>query len=71
MRVFTARDARGARLSLNIAMMMYAVMILAGVMAIAPVGRMMFPDLADADLVFLRVMESSFRRSSAGSRSRR
>jgi Na+/proline symporter len=60
MRVFTARDARGARLSLNIAMMMYAVMILAGVMAIAPMGRMMFPDLADADLVFLRVIESSF-----------
>jgi Na+/proline symporter len=60
MRVFTARDARGARLSLNIAMMMYAVMILAGVMAIAPMGRMMFPDLADADLVFLRVMEASF-----------
>jgi Na+/proline symporter len=60
MRVFTARDARGARLSLNIAMMMYAVMILAGVMAIAPMGRMMFPDLPDADLVFLRVMETSF-----------
>jgi Na+/proline symporter len=60
MRVFTARDARGARLSLNIAMMMYAVMILCGVMAIAPMGRMMFPDLADADLVFLRVMETSF-----------
>lgn len=60
MRVFTARDARGARLSLNVAMIMYAVMILAGVMAIAPVGRMSFPDLADADMVFLRVMEEQF-----------
>jgi sodium/pantothenate symporter len=60
MRVFTARDARGARLSLNIAMLMYAVMILAGVMAIAPVGRISFPDLADADMVFLRVMEAEF-----------
>ncbi len=35
-------------------------MILAAVFAIAPVGRMRFPDLIDADMVFLRVMESEF-----------
>lgn len=60
MRVFTAKDARGARLALNISMMLYAVMILAAVFAIAPVGKVRFPDLADADLVFLRVMEADF-----------
>jgi sodium/pantothenate symporter len=60
MRVFTATDARSARLSLNLAMLLYAFMILAAVFAITPVGRMQFPALADPDLVFLRVMESEF-----------
>ncbi len=60
MRVFTAKDARGARMALNISMMLYAVMILAAVFAVAPVGKMRFPDLADADMVFLRVMEADF-----------
>ena len=60
MRVLSAKDPQGARLSLNLAMIMYAVMILAGVFAVAPVGRMQFPDLADADMVFLRVMETGF-----------
>ncbi len=45
MRVFTAKDAHSARLSLNIAMVIYSVMILAGVLAIVPVGKMLFPDL--------------------------
>ena len=39
MRVFTARDAESARLSLNLAMIVYSVMILAAVLAIVPVGR--------------------------------
>jgi Na+/proline symporter len=60
MRVFTATDARSARLSLNLAMLLYAFMILAAVFAITPFGRMQFPALADPDLVFLRVMESEF-----------
>ncbi len=60
MRVFTAKDARGARLSLNLAMVAYSVMILAAVLAIVPVGKIGFPALADADQVFLKVMESEF-----------
>jgi sodium/pantothenate symporter len=60
MRVFTARDADGARLSLNLAMLAYSVMILAAVLAIVPVGRVHFPGLEDADQVFLKVMEAEF-----------
>ncbi len=60
MRVFTAKDAHSARLSLNIAMVIYSVMILAGVLAIVPVGKMLFPDLQDADRIFLKVMEHEF-----------
>jgi sodium/pantothenate symporter len=60
MRVFTARDGRSAQLSLNLAMVAYSVMILAAVLAIVPVGKLAFPDLADADQVFLRVIQSEF-----------
>lgn len=60
MRVFTARDARSARLSLNLSMLAYSVMILAAVLAIVPVGRIDFPGLQDADQLFLRVMETQF-----------
>ncbi len=60
MRVFTAKDADSARLSLNLAMIVYSVMILAAVLAIVPVGRMDFPGLQDADELFLRVMETQF-----------
>jgi sodium/pantothenate symporter len=60
MRVFTARDAHGARLSLNLAMFAYSALILAAVFLIVPVGKLEFPDLADADQVFLKVMESRF-----------
>lgn len=60
MRVYTARDARGARLSLNLAMVAYSVIILAAVLVVVPVGRLEFPDLADADSVFHRVIESHF-----------
>jgi sodium/pantothenate symporter len=60
MRVFTARDARGARLSLNLAMVAYSVMILVAVLAIVPAGKLGFPDLADADQVFLRVIGEGF-----------
>jgi sodium/pantothenate symporter len=60
MRVYTARDGRSAQLSLNFAMVAYSVMILAAVLAIVPVGKLAFPDLADADQIFLRVIESEF-----------
>jgi sodium/pantothenate symporter len=60
MRVFTAKDAAGARMSLNVAMLAYSLMILAAVLAIVPVGKIQFPGLEDADQVFLRVMESEF-----------
>ncbi|MYC93178.1 MAG: sodium:solute symporter family protein [Gemmatimonadetes bacterium] len=60
MRVFTARDADSARMSLNLSMLMYSVMILAAVLVVVPVGRMDFPGLQDADELFLRVMETQF-----------
>jgi len=60
MRVFTAKDAESARLSLNLSMLVYSVMILAAVLAIVPVGRIDFPGLQDADQLFLRVMETQF-----------
>ncbi len=60
MRVFTAKDVRGAQLSLNLAMIVYSMMILAACLAIVPVGKLNFPGLADADQIFLRVMESEF-----------
>jgi sodium/pantothenate symporter len=60
MRVFTAKDASSARLSLNLAMVAYSVMILAAVLAIVPVGKMHFPALQDADTIFLEVMKQEF-----------
>jgi Na+/proline symporter len=60
MRVFTARDGHGARLSLNLAMLAYSALILAAVFLIVPVGKLEFPELADADQVFLKVMQSRF-----------
>ncbi len=60
MRVFTARDADSARLSLNLSMLLYSAMILAAVLAIVPVGRIDFPGLQDPDQLFPRVMETQF-----------
>ncbi|HXV36656.1 MAG TPA: sodium:solute symporter family protein [Myxococcota bacterium] len=60
MRVFSARDARSAQLSLNFAMLIYSGMILIAVFAIAPAGKLAFPALADADQLFLRVVEAEF-----------
>ncbi len=60
MRVFTARDSHGARLSLNLAMLAYSALILAAVFLIVPVGKLDFPDLADADQMFLKVMQARF-----------
>ena len=60
MRVFTAKDGRSAQLSLNFAMLAYSAMILASVLIIVPMGKVAFPELADADRIFLRVMDSEF-----------
>jgi len=60
MRVFTAKDARGARLSLNAAMIIYSIMILGAVLVIVPYGKMAFPYLTDADQIFLRVIQREF-----------
>ena len=60
MRVYTAKDAESARLSLNLAMLAYSVMILTAVLVIVPVGRIDFPGLQDPDQLFLRVMEMQF-----------
>lgn len=57
MRVFTARDAHSAKLSLNYSMLIYAVMIFFGVIAVGAAGLILFPGLTDADTVFLKVMD--------------
>jgi len=60
MRVLSAKDVKSARLSLNLAMLIYSAMIIAAVLIIVPVGKMHFPLLEDADTIFLMVMESEF-----------
>jgi len=60
MRVFTAKDAHGARLSLNLAMILYSLMILAAVFTIVPMGKIHYPDIKDADTIFLQVMQNEF-----------
>jgi len=60
MRVFTAKDARGARMSLNVAMVVYTLVILAAVLIIVPVGKSLFPTLGDNDQIFLKIMETQF-----------
>src|SRR3972149_639056 len=56
----TARAPHGGRRSLNLAMLAYSALILAAVFLIVPVGKLEFPDLADADQVFLKVMQCKF-----------
>lgn len=60
MRVLSAKNVKSARLSLNLAMLIYSMMIIAAVLIIVPVGKMHFPALKDADTIFLKVMESEF-----------
>lgn len=57
MRVFTATDTRSAKLSLNYSVIIYGFLIIFGVLAISSVGHVLFPDLADADMLFLKVIE--------------
>ena len=60
MRVFSARDARSARISLNLAMIAFSSMVLLAVLVIVPYGAASFSNIADPDTVFLRVMEEAF-----------
>ena len=57
MRVFTARDARSAKYSLNYAVIIYAFMIVFGVLAIGSAGHIVLPELKDPDTLFLRLIE--------------
>lgn len=60
MRVYTARDAHGARLALNLAMVGYSAIVLAAVFVIVPVGVLDAPALEDPDRVFHTVVETRF-----------
>ena len=60
MRVYTAKDPNSARLSLNLAMLFYSALVLAAVFFIVPFAKAHHPGLADADQVFLAVMDSEF-----------
>ena len=60
MRVYSSKDSYSAKLSLNVAILLYSVMILSSLFVIVPMGKIIFPDLNDADMVFLRVVETSF-----------
>ena len=60
MRVFTARDAQGARRSLNLAMLIYSAVILTAVLIIVPVGKTLFPTLGDNDQIFLLIIQDQF-----------
>ncbi len=60
MRVYTARDAASARVSLNLAMVIYTLVILSATMVIVPAGKLLFPSLADNDQIFLKIMQSQF-----------
>ena len=60
MRVFSAKDAKSAQLSLNIAMILYVLMILGSVLVIVPVGSFLIPALQDPDQLFLKLMQIKF-----------
>jgi sodium/pantothenate symporter len=60
MRVYTAKNARDAQFSLNLAMIFYSALILCAVFIIVPVGKVQFPNIQDADTIFLKVMASEF-----------
>ena len=47
-------------MSLNLAMVIYSAVILLAVLVIVPFGKAKFPDLVDADLLFLEVIRDQF-----------
>jgi len=58
MRIYTSKDVKSARLSLNYAMLIYAFMIFFGVVGISAGGHLLAPGLKDADTVYLIMVES-------------
>jgi SSS family transporter len=60
MRVYSAKNVKSARLSLNYAMIIYAIMIILAVSTIAPASRVLFPHLKDADVAFFNIIERNF-----------
>ena len=60
MRVYSAKNSQAAKLSLNIAVIIYSILIISSLLIIVPVGKILFPVLDDADMVFLKIIESSF-----------
>ncbi|HAK57209.1 MAG: sodium:solute symporter family protein [Vicinamibacterales bacterium] len=60
MRVLSAKDPVAAKLSLNIAMLAFGVLILTAVFTLVPLGKTMFPGLTDPDQVFLNIMAEQF-----------
>lgn len=60
MRVYTAKDAEGARWSLNMAMVAYSAIILTAVLVIVPIGSLEFGSLDDPDRIFHMVVEHYF-----------
>jgi sodium/pantothenate symporter len=60
MRVYSAKNVKSARLSLNYAMIIYAIMIILAVSTIAPASRVLFPHLKDADAAFFNIIERNF-----------
>ncbi|MEW6242935.1 MAG: sodium:solute symporter family protein [Bacillota bacterium] len=58
MRIYTSKDVKSARLSLNYAMLIYAFMIFFGVVGISAGGHLLAPGLKDADTVYLIMVEN-------------
>jgi SSS family transporter len=57
MRVFTSRDVRSAKYSLSYSIVIYAFMIVFGVIAVTSAGHIVLPDLQDPDTLFLKLIE--------------
>ncbi len=57
MRINCARNALAAKVSLNLAMVVYSLMIVACVMIIVPFAKMELGPVSDNDTVFLRVVD--------------
>jgi len=60
MRIYTSKDVRSARLSLNYAMLIYALMIFIGVIGISAAGHLVGIGVEDADSLFILMVERYF-----------
>lgn len=66
MRIYTSRDVRSARFSLNYAMLLYAFMIFFGVIGVSAAAQILFPGLGDADMAYLMMTTKYLPRVFAG-----